>query len=132
MTKQEPLKIFERDTTITLSQLRKAGYIPATVYGKSIEPFSIQVKAHEFEVAISRGVRNFKLDGLGKSMDVQVKQLQKRNTTGSIRHIEFLVPSAPDSKAKSKQKSQNKAASQQQPQVEENVATRPEEVVSVS
>lgn len=113
MSKKETLKIFERDNTITSSKLRSIGYIPATVYGKEFTPLNIQVKAHEFQLAIARGVRHFQLEGLGKTLDAQVKQLQKVNTKEEILHIEFYIPSASEGSSKEKsQKGRTKAASE--------------------
>jgi ribosomal protein L25 (general stress protein Ctc) len=58
---QAQLKVWERDTTLTPRQLRAAGFIPATLYGKGIEPLSIQVRAHEFYQDYLHGKRNFQL-----------------------------------------------------------------------
>jgi len=94
MSKQETLAIFERDNTITPRKLRSIGYIPATIYGKSMEPLSIQINAHEFELATARGVNQFKLEGFGKKIEAEVKQLQKNNRKNTVIHIEFFVPTA--------------------------------------
>ena len=93
MTKQETLNIFERDNTITPRKLRMIGYIPATIYGKTTTPVSIQVKTHELELALARGIKEFSLDGLGKQYVVQVKQVQKDSARNKLMHVEFFVPS---------------------------------------
>jgi ribosomal protein L25 (general stress protein Ctc) len=138
MSNQETLKIFERDTTITNSKLRSAGYIPATVYGRSFETLAIQVKAHEFELALNRGIKLFKLEGFGKSVDVEVKQLQRENTKRAVLHIEFFVPSPPAEKVKNKkQQTKSQSAAPKAPEkteapaiVEAEQQPRVEEVVS--
>jgi ribosomal protein L25 (general stress protein Ctc) len=99
MSNQPTIAIFERDNTITPSKLRTIGYIPATVYGKDQEPISIQLKAHEFELALAKRHREFTLAGLGKTLNVEVKQLQKNSVKGTTLHVEFYVPSAGGSKA---------------------------------
>lgn len=73
--KQTELKVLERDTTLTPRQLRTAGYVPATLYGKGIEPRSIQVKAHEFNQDYVHGVRTFHLTGF-LTAQVEVKAAQ--------------------------------------------------------
>lgn len=94
MTAQrEVLQIFERDNTVTSSKLRRIGYIPATVYGKDFQPISFQVKAHEFQLALGRGVREFTLEGMGQSIEARVQQLQKESTKEVVLHAEFLVKS---------------------------------------
>lgn len=99
MTQQEVLPIFERDNTITPRKLRTIGYIPATVYGKNTPSFSIQIKSHDFHLAMARGVRNYRLEGMGQVVDAEVKQLQKVSTREEILHVEFHVPAASEAKA---------------------------------
>lgn len=113
MAKQDNLKIFERDTTLTPSKLRLIGYIPATIYGPSVEPLCAQIKAHEFELALKRGVKHFTLEGLGQTLDAEVKQLQKHNTKGTVLHVEFFVSTPGQQKAKSQGKSQGEKAQAQ-------------------
>lgn len=94
MPKQDTLVMFERDTTITSSRLRSIGYIPATIYGKQFSPRSIQIKAHEFELAYRRGVKRFSLEGMGESLAVELKQLQWNHALDKPIHIEFFIPAA--------------------------------------
>lgn len=102
MSKQETLNIFERDTTITPRQLRKIGYIPVTIYGKTLQPLSAQIKAYEFGMAIARGIKQFKLTGLGQSLDVEIKQLQRDNAKQTVMHVEFFLPQGAEKKAQVK------------------------------
>jgi len=91
MSANKSFPIFERDTTITSSKLRQIGYIPATIYGKGMQPLSIQLKAHAFEVAFGHGQRRFTLEGLGNVFDTEIKQIQLNNAKGNVLHIEFYV-----------------------------------------
>lgn len=123
MTQPETLKIFERDTTLTPAKLRSIGYIPATVYGRTTTPFGIQLKSHELELALKRGVRQFRLEGFGQPLNVEVKQLQTDDTKGIVIHAEFYVPSAASPKknknaGKAKPSAENKPAA---PVIEEAV-----------
>ena len=86
------LEVLERDTTVTPRKLRTIGFIPATIYGKDVEPVSVQVKAHPFHLALKAGVREFKLTGFN-TKTVKVQQIQKHTTREEVLHIEFLVPS---------------------------------------
>lgn len=125
MPNYENLKIFERDTTLTSSKLRLIGYIPATVYGKNVEPRSIQIKAHEFELAIARGVKHFQLEGLGETLNAEVGQLQKQNTKNNILHVEFVVSAAAGGQ-KAKAAPQPKAAKSAPPTEPEAVVAEPQ------
>lgn len=58
-----PLKVTERDNTVTPRQLREAGYVPATLYGKNQEAVSVQLRAHEFNQLLLQGIREFQLTG---------------------------------------------------------------------
>ncbi len=127
MTNHESLKIYERDTTITLHQLRQAGYVPGTVYGKDVTPFSIQVKAHDFQLALNRGIRHFQLDGMGQTLNVEVKQLQMENTKPNVLHVEFYVPSA--GSAKKSKAAQPEAKSAKPEEAPSNAAEAPAEAL---
>lgn len=100
------LQMFERDTTVTPRKLREVGYVPATIYGKNVEPLAIQVKAHDFELALAKGVRQFTLEGFGQKIEAEVKQIQKMATKETVLHAEFVVPSTEGAKAKGKAKAQ--------------------------
>jgi ribosomal protein L25 (general stress protein Ctc) len=63
MSNYQELKSAERDTTLTPRQLRAAGFVPATLYGKGTEPKGIQVKTHDFHHLYLQGHRTFKLTG---------------------------------------------------------------------
>jgi ribosomal protein L25 (general stress protein Ctc) len=119
MSKQETLKIFERDTTVTSSKLRRIGYVPATIYGKDIQSMSFQVRAHEFEIAYNHGVRRFTLDGFGKTFNAVVKQVQRNGATGAFLHIEFFVPAGSQSTGKSTPKASASEA-EKKPEIEHN------------
>ncbi len=93
MTSQDihDLAVTERDTTLNPRQLRDAGFIPATMYGKGFEPTNIQVRGHEFTQMFRKGARLFKLDGLSDSATVKAHQLQVDPLRQDILNVEFLV-----------------------------------------
>ncbi|HEY9746973.1 MAG TPA: hypothetical protein V6C99_12235 [Oculatellaceae cyanobacterium] len=83
------LKAWERDTTLNPRQLRSAGFVPATLYGKGIEPTSIQVKAHEFCLDYQQGAREFQLTGYVDDL-VKAKSVQFDPVTRNPLSIQFL------------------------------------------
>jgi ribosomal protein L25 (general stress protein Ctc) len=129
MTNLETLKIFERDNTITPRKLRAIGYVPATIYGKNVEPLSIQLKAHELELAFARGVRKFNLEGLGQTLQAEAKQIQKHSSKGTLLNIEFFVANSANQKSSPKAVKPEVTAHTETP---ESVSTQSlEEAVSV-
>lgn len=96
MTTPQELKAQERDTTLTPRQLRAAGFVPATLYGKGIESQSIQVRAHEFVQLSLQGHREFSLSGYGSNLVVRTQQMQVDPVSRQPISIEFyqLSPQA--------------------------------------
>jgi ribosomal protein L25 (general stress protein Ctc) len=84
----------ERDTTLNPRQLRAAGWIPVTLYGKDFPSFNAQIKAHEFDIAYNQGQRDFELTGLGAKVVVKAHQVQRHSVSQETQNIEFLVLSA--------------------------------------
>ena len=82
----------ERETDKNPRQLRAAGLVPATVYGKGMESKNIQVCAHEFEMN-TRNNRDSVIElTLGKEkLNVVIQELQKNYSTNQILNIEFKL-----------------------------------------
>ncbi len=72
------------------AQLRRAGKIPAVVYG-AVEPMVIAVDAREFRANFKRITANtiVELKLPEGSHEVLVKDYQRNNLTGEILHIDF-------------------------------------------
>lgn len=81
-----------RETDKNPRQLRAAGLVPATVYGKGMESKNIQVCAHEFEMN-TRNNRDAVIElTLGKEkLNVVIQELQKNYSTNQILNIEFKL-----------------------------------------
>lgn len=80
-----------RDTTLNPREVRGQGLIPATIYGKDVEPVSIQIPSHEFTQLFLKGKRYFNLQGLDKAYSVRAHQLQIQPVTQAVQCVEFLV-----------------------------------------
>ncbi len=82
----------EREADKNPRQLRAAGFVPATVYGKGMESKNIQVCAHEFEMN-TRNNRDAVIElTLGKEkLNVVIQELQKNYSTNQILNIEFKL-----------------------------------------
>lgn len=84
----EALDATERDER-NPRQLRSNGLIPATVYGKGMEPKSIQIDGKHFTISYSRGARLFKLGSLG--LTAKAHQVQIHSYKRYVQNVEFLV-----------------------------------------
>lgn len=113
------LQATERDNTLNPRQLRTAGFLPATLYGKEIESQSVQVRELEFTRAYAKGNRVFKLEGIGEAGSVVANayQVQIETLSGKVLSIQFLhvsgavKSSAPKPPAPKKQKESEKSDS---------------------
>jgi ribosomal protein L25 (general stress protein Ctc) len=111
------LQATERDNTLNPRQLRNAGFLPATLYGKEIEPQSIQVRDIDFTRAYGKGARDFQLEGLEAGPVVaRAHEVQSETVSGKVLSIQFLhvsgavKSSAPKPPAPKKQKESEKAS----------------------
>jgi large subunit ribosomal protein L25 len=81
-----------RDENLNPRQLRAAGNLPATIYGKGIDSVSVQVNAHEFiQTYKNNKEATFELSVGGKSYSVVVQNVQKNYATNDVLHIEFKL-----------------------------------------
>lgn len=77
--------------------LRKKGYIPAVIYGKSEENMNIQILLDDFEEVIHSGERILDLEIDGEKKNVVLKSIQHGTFDWQILHADFRILGA-DSK----------------------------------
>jgi len=72
--------------------LRRAGLIPAVVYGAGLTPTAIELKAREAEKALLRatGATLFDLELGGDTHKVLVREVQRGSIRRDLRHVDFL------------------------------------------
>lgn len=73
--------------------LRRAGILPATVYGPGVDPLSIQVSAHDASLVLRRAGKNQLIDLLidgQPARPVFVRQTTNDARRNSVLHIEFF------------------------------------------
>jgi large subunit ribosomal protein L25 len=72
--------------------LRRAGLIPAVVYGAGMQPTAIELKAREAERALARatGATLFDLELGGEIHKVLVREVQRHSIRRNVRHVDFL------------------------------------------
>ncbi|MEB3244729.1 MAG: hypothetical protein VKJ06_01950 [Vampirovibrionales bacterium] len=79
-----------RDAEKNPRQIRQAGEIPATIYGGTEAPVSIQVVKDEIDLPLKRGQRNFVLKLAGKPVAVKAQQMQRAGASDELLTIEFM------------------------------------------
>jgi large subunit ribosomal protein L25 len=77
-------------------KLRRAGGIPAILYGPDIEPLTLSIDYHDFVTSLKgRPAENvifdlrIESDGKGQSKEVMIKELQSDPVTRNYLHIDF-------------------------------------------
>jgi len=77
-----------------VNRLRRAGILPATVYGKGVGPFTVQVNARGFNDAYRRAGKTSLVDLTIPGQSVQsafIHSLQRHPVSRAILHADFLV-----------------------------------------
>ncbi len=90
------LKATKRDITgKQVNALRRAGKLPAVIYGHRTEPISISLDAHSASLALSKvGTSSLiTVDVDGKEYPALVRERQRDYLKGSLLHVDFLAVS---------------------------------------
>ena len=77
-----------------VNRLRRAGVLPATVYGKGVGPFTVQINARGFNEAYRRAGKTALVDLTIPGQPVQsafIHSLQRHPVSRAILHADFLV-----------------------------------------
>lgn len=71
-------------------RIRRAGKVPAVIYGEVDEPTTMTVDAHALDVFLRQGqsIINIKLDG--KEQQAIIREIQRHPVYSTILHIDFL------------------------------------------
>lgn len=71
-------------------QVRKAGFLPITVYGKDFEAKSLQINEHSFKLTYRKNPEaTFELVIDGKNVKAVVQSVQVNYATGEYLNVEF-------------------------------------------
>lgn len=94
------LKATRREITgKQVSALRRAGQLPAVIYGRHTEPISIALDAHGASLALGRvgssSLISVEVDG--KEYPALVRERQRDFIRGTLKHVDFLAVSLTES-----------------------------------
>lgn len=79
----------EKKGTRSARKLRKAGSIPAVVYGHGEETLAVTIEGHEMELILLHGERILEMDLDGKSENVLLKDVQYDTFGQEILHVDL-------------------------------------------
>lgn len=78
-----------------LNQLKKQGYIPGIVYGKTKESLPVAVDSRQvkkiFSTYGSRGLFNLEIEGEEKPVTVLLREMQTHPVNGELIHLDFFA-----------------------------------------
>lgn len=84
------LTILAREEDKNPRQLRQAGILPGSLYGKGIEAKNIQVNTHEFAMAYKNNQEGTWELSLGKEkFNAKIQELQVNYATNEFLNVEF-------------------------------------------
>lgn len=86
------IKVTNREEGKNPRQIRSAGFLPGSIYGKGIEPKNIQIDTHEFELMYKKNkeaVWELSLDK--EKMNAKIQELQVNYATNEYLNVEFQI-----------------------------------------
>ncbi|MEY3407286.1 MAG: hypothetical protein RL038_347 [Actinomycetota bacterium] len=81
-------------------RLRRAGLVPAVIYGAGSELIHVSVDAHELGKALKVSNLVLEVTGAGAGKLVAPREIQKDPVRQVIEHVDFIVLSADEVKAR--------------------------------
>src|SRR3989339_1159046 len=87
------LAVEKRDTKVKAAAIRKGGFMPAVVYGRSEESTPISVSRKEFEklFKVAGSATVITLKGLGEEKDALIHEVEFHAVSGEPLHADFYA-----------------------------------------
>jgi large subunit ribosomal protein L25 len=94
MVKKIKLDVKSREKKTRITDIKKAGFLPAILYGQEMKPQNIQIKANDFqkiyESAGEAALIDLSIDG-AEPIKTLIKDVQKENIRGKFIHADFYA-----------------------------------------
>ena len=81
-------------------RLRRAGQIPAVIYGKGTEVLHVALPAHDLQLALKNKGLVLEVTGAGNGAIVAPREVQKDAVKNTIDHVDLVVLSAEEAAAR--------------------------------
>lgn len=92
MSETIKLKAEDRAENKNPRQLRSEGLLPATIYGKGVDSKSIQINAHEFNMAFKNAKDATYEISVGKEkFSTKVQEAQIQYSNNAVLNVEFKL-----------------------------------------
>lgn len=92
MSEKIIFEVEKKDENMNPRQLRAAGKLPATIYGKGMDSLSVQLDAHEFINTYKNNKQSvYELSFSGKKYNTVVQNVQKNYATNQELNVEFKL-----------------------------------------
>lgn len=88
------LKAFKRDVTgKQVKALRRAGLLPAVIYGRHVDPVSISLEAHNANLVLSKLTSStlVTIDVEGNEYVALIREKQRNYIKGNLTHVDLLA-----------------------------------------
>lgn len=87
------LKAEKREKAGKAGSLRRAGKLPAVIYGRHVEPIAITLDAHSASLALAKVSSSslVTIDVEGKEYPALVREKQRNYVKGTLNHVDFLA-----------------------------------------
>ena len=72
-------------------RLRRAGLIPAVIYGAGAELVHVSVDAHELTMALKHPGAVLEITGAGKGVKVVAREVQRDSVRQNIEHVDLVI-----------------------------------------
>lgn len=83
------LKAQKKDPKLSNKQLRKAGFVPCSLYGKDVESTSFQIPHQSLSKFFKSGNKKVHIDLNGQKYFASVEEAQKAPAHGHLLHVSF-------------------------------------------
>jgi large subunit ribosomal protein L25 len=82
-----------------VNALRRAGFLPAVIYGHKVDPVAISLEAHSSNLILARISPStlVTIDVEGKEYATLVREKQRNFILGTLKHVDFLAVSLTES-----------------------------------
>jgi len=84
-----PAETRKETGTRSARRLRKRGRLPAVVYGRSMEPHSLELEASAVEEVLHKGTRLVRIKAENAEYDAVIQQVQYDHLNDQVLHVDF-------------------------------------------
>ncbi len=86
------INVEKREENKNPRQIRSAGFLPGSIYGKGVDARNIQINTHEFEMAYRDNKdAQWELKFGSEKINAKIQELQVNYATNEFLNVEFMI-----------------------------------------